>query len=259
MAEPGPTWRAEAPTPTWAVPEAAWFLALVGGFAATWAGAMTGVPGVAALLAGAFATFYQAALHRRNAHGAAGMAAGAAILGALVGAIGLVLELGPGGAARALPLAETYVTQAIEPLYRADYAGRPPSGAGGPGQLLAAVVVLAVALASARATRSLVPLLAAALVAGWLGIAGATAAAVATPGETHVLLSLHSVPPWALLQLVGVVLTASVLSSGAPVFPLAELDRPRRRLLAVGAPALLLGLVLQPLIAAPWGAWVSSA
>jgi hypothetical protein len=53
-------------------------------------------------------------------------------------------------------------------------------------------------------------------------------------------------------------LVAGVLASEERVLPLDELSPGRRRLLWIGAPALALGLVLQPLLAGPWGAWIAA-
>jgi hypothetical protein len=243
----------DAPRPAWAVPETAWFLALIGGFATTWVGAVIGISGVGPLLAAVLATWYQAVLHRRREHGAAGMVAAAAILGVLVAAIGLVVETGFDPARRAFPLASAYVRAAVEPLYLVP-AGR--VGAATWFQVALAAGACGLGLLLARPTRGLVPLLGACGAAGALGIAAPAAAAGGTPMDPYVLLALHSLPPWALLQLLGVVLLQSVLASPEHVLPLDELPAGRRRLLLVGAPALGLGLLLQPFLALPWGRWV---
>jgi hypothetical protein len=188
------------------------------------------------------------------------------VLGVLVGAIGLVVEQGLASARGLFPLASLYLQDAIEPLYAAARPGGPASEPVGAARLVQTAVAAgfaAACLALARPTRGLIPLLGAASAAGMLGIAASAAAAASAlgsgaPAETGVLSALHSVPPWALAQLVGVVLVAGVLASEERVLPLDELSPGRRRLLWIGAPALALGLVLQPLLAGPWGAWIAA-
>ena len=242
--------RDPAPPPSWAVPEVAWFAALIGGFVCAWAGAETRVPGAGAFLAGVFATGYQVLLLRRGSDGGAAMVAGAALLGVLVGAVALHEQAGPEAARRAFPLAAFYVERQIVPLL----------GGGEPGLVPAAVsaAALAAALVCARATSGLVPLLGGAALAGAMGVAAPIAVGGGAAREVSVLQSLHSVPPWALLQLAGLVLAQTVLASPEPVLPWEDLRPVRRRLLAAGLGLCALGVAVQPVLDEPWGAWVPS-
>jgi hypothetical protein len=231
--------------PAWAVPEIAWFLALVGGFAAAGAGAATGVPGLAAVFATAFALGYQALLVRRMAEGTAGLVALAASLGVIVAAIALAGEGGREATLRACPPAGLYRELVLEPLF----AGAAGLSLAAPG---AAAVSAALLLALARPTHGLAPLFVCMAAAGVLGVS-------ATYGlrgeEVTILAGLEHLPPWGFLQMAGLLLLQAGLQGHEPLLPLDELRAPRRRLLGSGGALLGLGLLAEPLLAAPWAAW----
>jgi hypothetical protein len=241
--------REARPRPPWCVPEIAWFLALAGGCAAAWAGASSGVPVLGAALATLFALAYQTLLVRRSAEGTAGMAAVAAALGVIVATIGLAGQDGWEPTARAFPPAATYHARVLGPLLAGE--GGPTIAAAGAGALGAALLLLL-----ARPSRGLFPLAAGIAGAAVLGVAAA--AARAAPGEEpSVLTALEHLPPWGLLQVAGLLLAQAGLLGHEPLLPLDELRPARRRLLALGGALLLSGIVLEPLVARPWGAWAA--
>jgi len=237
-----------APAPAWSMPEVAWFLALVGGFAAAWAGAATGIPGLAAVFAAAFALLYQTLLVRRLADGTAGLVAVAAALGVIVAAIALAGEGGREAVISRFPPAGLYREHVLVPLF----AGKGGLGLAGTGAAALAAVLL---LALARPTHGLAPLLAGTVAAGALGV---SAAAGRGGPDATVLAALEHLPPWAFLQLAGLLVLQAGLQGHEPLLPLDELRAARRRLLAYGGVLLGLGLAAEPLIAAPWGAWAGA-
>lgn len=176
--------------------ELAWPLSLFAGFAGTWAGLSTGVPGLAALLATACISALVVGLSNRGRR----MRAFACALGGVVGVAGAVLGSTFEGESqvlfRALPgaglarteLARLFAGSALEPLA---------------GALLHLVPVVA-GLALARVTMGVGPVLAATL-----GV-GATSAAVAenavefgVAGGHRLLAVVLGWPPGALAEVVG--------------------------------------------------------
>jgi len=241
--------REAAPRPAWSVPEVAWFLALGGGGAAAWAGAASGVPALGAALAALFALAYQTLLMRRSADGTGGMVAVAAAVGVIVAAIGIAYEGGWEAAAGAFPPARLYHERVLAPLFLGE-GGAPFARAG------AVALASAVLLVCARPTQGLLPIAAGVAAAGVLGVAAARA--LADDPEASVLTALEHLPPFALLQVIGLLLAQAGLLGHEPLLPLDELRPSRRRLLALGGALLFLGIVLEPLLARAWGAWATA-
>ncbi|MEM7310937.1 MAG: hypothetical protein AAF682_29980 [Planctomycetota bacterium] len=241
---------AEPRSLSWNQPEVAWLIGSALGFAAAWAGGVSGLPWAGALVAAALAVALQFLLLRRGRDGTAAMVALSTALGAALAGVGLVLEQSYLSAAPAFPLAEAFVEREIRPLL-----------AGDTDLILAATgrnaLVALVLLVLARPTQGLAPLVGGAVAGGALGVAGGWCATAGADTPPEVLDGVLGVAPWGLLQLAGVLLAQAALAGPERLFPLDEMAPARRRVLFLGLVLLALGLAAQPLVAAPWGAWVA--
>ena len=228
------------PEPLWSQPDMAWLLALGLAFVLTWAGALTGLPGLGPILAGAAGAWVARALMRRGRTGAAGLASLAVVVGCALAALGLVQERGWSAVGAAFPPATTLVERDLRVF--------------DPGPFLLRLALLALALAATRATRGFAPVLVAALSAAALGAAGGRIAAT-TAAEPGVTDGLTGIPPFALVQIGGLALCQAGLLAPGPLRPVAALAPARRRLLGWGLVLLAAGTALEPLMTGIWGHW----
>ncbi len=233
---------------SWARAEVAWPLALLAGFGATWAGLATGVPSVAPILA----MLCLAPIHLTLVRLGRPVAAALLGLGGLAGAAGVVVGAVLEGAAEellpVLPLA-SILGREIPVLVH----GEPGWQAGQAGLLRAAVFV--VALAGARVSRGLVPLVVAFAAVGataW-GVGRVAAPAVAA-GANPIASVLLAWPPQGAAELAALLLCGAALAGGA------QDGRERRRSLLVGGLGLELAALLAWVLAAEsWGRWAAHA
>ena len=230
---PGP------PPPPWLRGELAWPLSLFVGFACTWAGLASGVPGLPALLAAAgLAPLWIGFQNRGEPLRAFVLALGGAVgIGGAV--LGAVFEGGAHELFGVLPGAR---------VLRGELAGLlGEAPAPGLGALLARHAgTLFLALAPARPTRGVAPLLAAALGVGGTAAAVGERALAAGLAGGHRLLALASAwPPGALAEAVAV-LALGVLWSRTP-------RSAAPRLLAVTGGAFAALALAAWALAVPWG------
>lgn len=208
-AAPGPEPGDES---RWANLDLAWPLSLVGGFAGTWAGLATGLPGVAAVLATAAVGPLHLAFGRRGDAGAAALVTLGWALGIAGAVVGAVFE--GAGAEIGRPL----------------LLDLPPVGVPTAALHLG---LFAAALLLARWSRGLGALLLAAGLVGAAAHAAAQAALSAVQAGTHAALAAFShLPPSLTAEAVAVLMVAAALSGSGP----RERDtRTRARPLLLGA------------------------
>jgi len=242
----GPAAPADDAEPWWRRFELVWPLSIVAGFAGTWLGLRTGLPGVATVLAlAAFVPLYLAEMR-------AGQRFHAALLGALwsLGIIGAAV-----GEALQRPPAEVLAGFAGgAPFVQAELAFRD----GGPvlATLSRNALIVGGLFVLARPAWGLVSLAGSGVLAGLLGSVALTCAGEAVQGGlAPSLAALAGIPPHLFLALVGVQLGLAALAEPGLVArePFTDL---RRALLwsAVGLAGL--GLGLQGLWIRAWQEWL---
>ena len=231
----------------WQQPEFVWAVALAAGFLGTWLGIASRVPGVGAILATTLYAPLYIVLLRRGKPGLAAFTSIAWCFGILLAPLAAARADSFAELAPRLLLARSYVDAELGPLV--DGGGADPIAA----TLRNAVLALAV-VALARPALGLGALLGLSLLVGTLGGGAAWFSERAVRhGADPVASALAGIAPFAIAQLLGLLLCVAALADPAPLRGLAE---PRRRMLVGGALLVLAGLAVQPALAVPWGAWL---
>ena len=240
------------PAPRWTEPEVAWPLALLAGFAGTWAGLSTGIPGTAAVLATlGFAALHAGLLTRGLGHRAALSTLGW-LGGIAVAVAGVSMEQGLPSTITGLPFARVWAALRYDPWL---VEGGPRGVDAWP--LAGAALALAL-----PALLTLTARLGAGILA-LLGLALATGAMAGSSGPLAVALVERG---WHPLQAVGLswpphtlaVLAASALwiSAAAARRPWDASSADRRSLVLWGAGLALFGVLGELLGHGPWMSWV---
>jgi len=228
--------------PPWLRDELAWPLSLFVGFAGTWAGLASGVPGLPALLAVAGLAPLWIGFQNRGEPLRAFVLALGGVIGIGGAVLGAVLEGGAVDAYRAL---------AGAPALRRELLGLlgegPRTGTGM--LLLRHGGALALALLLARPTRGIAPLVAAALGAGGTAAAVGERAVAAGLAGGHRLVAIASAwPPGALAETIAVLALGVVWSRTR--------GTPAPRLLPLTGAAFTALALVSWALSAPWGGLV---
>ncbi len=250
-----------SPRLRWTEPEVAWPIALVAGFLGAYVGIAIPVPGMGMLVAVlAFAPLYLVLQRRGRVRLAAVLAAG------------WIFGVGAATCAAVLDSTFSRVAEVVPGAWRFRDGELAPWLSGGTGvegsewtRALRNAGILAGILAVARPSRGLLSLLAlgGAATAVGAGVGWFVDLALEQGGEPA-LLALMAVPPHYAFLTLGAALLATVVADARPLFGggradgVREFDPHRRQLLAAGSVLAILGLALDPLLAARWGAWLGS-
>ncbi len=232
----------------WDQPEVAWALALAAGFAGTWLGIASKLPGLNALVATTLYAPLYLALLRRGRSGLAAFTSVSWCFGIVLAPLAAAHTDSFAAIAPRLLLARPYVDGELGLLVGG-------SDVDVVGATLRNAVIAIVLIAVARPALGLGTLLGLALGVGTLGGGAAWFAERAVErGADPVAAALAGLAPFAVIQLLGLLLCAAALADPTP---LRDLAGTRRRMLVAGGLLLLAGLAIQPAIAAPWGEWLS--
>jgi hypothetical protein len=250
--EPEPSGRRRL---QWNQPEFAWPLAIVSGIAGTWIGLLSGVPGLATLLATAgFAPLWLRLLAREE-RWLAGLCSLAWMVAMAFTVIGVSLESSAGSVRELIPFSDP------ELLGGLGLGAEEPAGMSRSLLFAWQIAGLALLILLAYPTRGLWCLLAVALVVDALsgaasGFAEQLSAASERLGEDVEPLSaaLGGWPPGPFLALCGALLAGAAFAGPAPPLPLERLSGPRRNLLITGASLGAAALFFEPLYAPLWQA-----
>jgi len=215
--------RGAGEQPRWASMEIAWPLALVCGFAGTWAGLSTGWPGAAALLGTAALAPLHLAFIKRCQPGAAALLSlgwGLGIAGAVAGS---VFEGAGAEVARSLPALSWLEADSI-------------GGAGAATTVLLHLGLFACALMAGRWSHGLGTLLAASLVVAAAALEAAQSALPSVVDGAHAVLgTLAHLPPSLTGEALALLIAGAGLSRPGGV---SEYARARTRPILLGALAL---------------------
>ena len=193
--------------PVWSQPEWAWPLAILAGFAGTWAGLQVELPGVPeALSCAAFAPLYLALLSRRGARLVALLALGWVV--GMAGAVqGAVLDDLGRNVRSALPLGGAYRLVALDPWLETD--ARPAARA-----IWSVGAWVVVTPALAWFSRGILSLLSIAMATGAV-MAGAAdwALRAVQAGSSPLTAALACTSPMAAVEITGVILASSAAAA----------------------------------------------
>jgi len=227
----------------WKKPEIVWPLSLAAGFAGTWAGLATRVPGVACLAAALLIAPIYGPMLTRGKRTLALFALLGWSLGVLLAIVAVTGEHGTQAAVPFLPLGATTRQAWTDP---------------GALDALRDLVMALIIVVSFRPALGLLGLLCLSLGLGALGGAAASAGAGALAAGWDPLAAVaFSVPPhgWALL--VGTILLGTLQAeSSAFSTPVSGPEAPPRALLYVGAGLMALGALLEVLLGGIWTNWL---
>jgi len=242
--------------PAWARGDLAWPLALLAGFGGTWAGLATGAPWAAPLLALLLLAPVHLTFVRLGQPGVAAALGMGALVGVGAAIVGAALEGASSELPSALPLAPWLGSEATRLVAGGD-AWRPLRAT------LFHAAAFGAALATARLSRGLGPLLVAILMVGAsaLGVGELAARAVAAGGSPLVSLLLAWPPP-GVVELAAIALCGAALAGDPAQGDRGQGDRGRegRRALLLGGLLLELAALLAWAFAAePWGRWAAQA
>jgi hypothetical protein len=239
----------------WNQPEFAWPLAIVAGIAGTWIGLLSGVPGLATLLATAgFAPLWIRLLAREE-RWLAGLCSLAWMVAMAFTVIGVSLESSAGSVRDLIPFSDP------ELLGGLGLGAEAPAGMSRSERFAWQLAGLVVLVLLAFPTRGLWCLFAVALVVDALsgaasGFAEGLRAASERLGEDVEPLSaaLGGWPPGPFLALCGALLAGAAFAGPAPPLPLERLSDARRSLLITGVSLGVAALFFEPLYAPLWRA-----
>lgn len=227
--------------------EWAWPQSLLAGFLGTWLGLQIPFPGMAVVAAilGFLPIFVK---HVGPRDGRFGLLLALGWLGGGFGAyLGTVLEGGMGEFFARIPLANLYLGLGVE-AWASESPGSAPTWAP-----LARLALWGAPLLWARRVRGLLFLPCVATGMGSLALGSARLALERVQGGGDALTSCFlAVPPFALLQMMGAVVTGLALADPGPLWPLSGVERWRRWALCGGPLALLLGAFVDATLASTW-------
>lgn len=235
--------------PRWAHPELGWPLSLAAGFAGTWIGLQTRIPGMAALTA----TLFFAPIHVRlvsRSRGALATLLGLGwSLGLIAAVVGTALESGLDEVAAAIPGADAFTRAELRSWITGEGL---PAGESRLALFHSTLALFGMVVAS-RFLAGIPALLGAALFLSMIASSDAwLAQEAALRGMSTMTAAVLGLGPHRVLQVAGFLFVWAALAEPTPVWPVSYLEEGRRKRLMGGGAAILVGLGTQALFHDLW-------